>query len=71
MGSSLAVISLALITLLTGLAIAIYQLWSANESQKEGEHSALARRFGGKPMNKALKADAEAGSSRVRVYPHQ
>ena len=48
MGSSLIIISLALLTLLAGLAVAAYQLWSADKAQKEGEHSALAARFGGK-----------------------
>ena len=54
MGSSLIVISLALVTLLTGLAIATYQLWSADRAQKEGEHSALAHRFSGRPAGQPM-----------------
>ena len=48
MGHSATLISLSLITLLIGIGIAAYQLWSADTAQKEGEHSALAARFGGK-----------------------
>ncbi len=38
MDKSTIIISLALFTLLSGLAIAIYQLWSADQAQKKGEH---------------------------------
>ena len=51
MGSSLIVISLALLTLLAGIAVAAYQLWSADQSQQKGNHSALAARYGGKPVS--------------------
>ena len=54
MGSSLIVISLALVTLLIGLAIAIHQLWSADKAKQEGEHSALAHRFSGRPAGKPM-----------------
>lgn len=57
MGSSLIVIGLALFTLLIGVAIAIYQLWSANKSQEQGEHSALAARFAGKVANRFKPID--------------
>ena len=63
MGSSLIVISLALGTLLIGIVIAAYQLWSTNKSQEQGEHSALAKRFGGQvskrfePIDRKLTQD--------------
>ena len=52
MDKSFVLIALCLGTLLIGLAIAIYQLWSANKAQEQGEHSALAKRFGGKVLNR-------------------
>ena len=48
MDKSTAIIMLCLGTLLIGLAISIYQLWSSHHSQKKGDHSTLAARFGGK-----------------------
>lgn len=48
MEKSSVLILLTLFTLLTGLGIAIYQLWSADQSKKTGEHSALAARFASK-----------------------
>ena len=48
MEHSTILISLTLFTLLCGLAIATYQLWSADKAKAEGEHSALAARFAGK-----------------------
>ena len=69
MGSSLIVISLALVTLLIGLAIAIYQLWSADRAKKEGEHSALAHRFSGRPTGKPMAETVpkEPASSEPRI----
>ena len=52
MDKSLALIGLTLFTLLVGVAIAIYQLWSADKAQKEGDPSALAARYGGQPILK-------------------
>ncbi len=54
MGSSLIVISLALLTLLAGIAVAVHQLWSADRAKKEGEHSALAHRFSDRPAGEPL-----------------
>ncbi len=48
MEKSSVLILLTLFTLVTGLVIAAYQLWSADKSKKEGEHSALADRFASK-----------------------
>ena len=52
MDKSLVLIGLTLFTLLVGLAIAFYQLWSADKAQKEGDPSALAARYGGQPIGK-------------------
>ena len=49
MEKSTILISLTLFTLLVGVAIGIYQLWSAEKSKQKGPHSALAARYGGKP----------------------
>ena len=48
MEKSTILIGLTLFTLLVGIAIAAYQLWSADKSQQQGERSALAARFGSK-----------------------
>ena len=50
MDKSTILIGLCLGTLLIGLGIAIYQLWSADKSKEQSEHSALAARFAGKPV---------------------
>ena len=46
-------ISLSLVTLLCGLSVAAYQLWSAEHARQDGQHSALAARYGGKPVSLA------------------
>ena len=38
MERSTVIITLALFTLLVGIAVAAYQLWSADRAQKTGEH---------------------------------
>ena len=38
MDRSTVIISLALFTLLVGIAIAAYQLWAADRAEKTGEH---------------------------------
>ena len=53
MGHSTILISLSLVTLLCSLSIAAYQLWSAEHARQDGQHSALAARYGGKPTNVA------------------
>lgn len=53
MDKSTVLIGLTLFTLLVGLAIAAYQLWSADKAQEQNEHSALAKRFGGKTRKPA------------------
>ena len=57
MDKSFVLIALSLGTLLIGLAVAIYQLWSANKAQQQGEYSALAKRFGGKVLNRFQPID--------------
>ena len=49
MEKSTILICLTMFTLLIGVAIAVYQLFSAHRSQQKGPHSALAARYGGKP----------------------
>ena len=39
MDESVIIISLALLTLLIGMAVAAFQLWSVKRSQRKGEHA--------------------------------
>lgn len=50
MGHSTILISLSLVTLLCGLSIAAYQLWSAENARQDGRQSALAARYGKAPI---------------------
>ncbi len=50
MEHSTILIVLTLFTLLAAIGWASYELWGAKKAKEEGEHSALAARFGGKKI---------------------